>query len=65
MEFGFNIYTLLYIYKITKKFLLNSTGDYIQYYIITYMGKESEKDRYMYVCNCTPETNTTFKSTIK
>ena len=37
-----------------------STGDYIQYLVITYNGKESEKQ---YICLteslcCTPETNT-------
>ena len=30
--------------------------DYIQFLVITYNGKESEKEC---VCNCTPENNTT------
>ena len=44
--------TLLYIKKIDNKDLLYSTGDYIQYLVITYNGKESEKEYiyiYMYV----------------
>ena len=35
------------IYKINNKDLLYSTGSYIQYLIITYNGKESEKE-YIY-----------------
>ena len=38
-----------------NKDLLHSTGNYSQYLVITYKGKESEKER-LY---CTPETNTT------
>ena len=39
--------------------LLCSTGNYIQYFIVTYNGKELEN---IYVCvlkslHCTPETN--------
>ena len=41
-EFGINIYTLLYIEQITNKDLLYSTGNYIQYFVITYKGKESK-----------------------
>ena len=42
--------------------LLYSTGNSTQYSVITYMGKESEKER-MCICTrdslfCTPETNT-------
>ena len=37
------------MYKIdNNKDLLNSTGNYIQYLIITYNGKESEKE-YIYI----------------
>ena len=36
------IYTHTHIYKITNKDLLYSEGNYIQYLIITYNGKESE-----------------------
>ena len=51
-------YTLLYIKQITNEDLLYSTRKYIQYLIITYSGKKSEK----YTCIteslcCTPETN--------
>ena len=47
-EFGINIYTLLYIKYITNKDLLYSTENYTQYFVITYMGKESEKE-YIYI----------------
>ena len=43
-EFGINIYTLLYIRKIASKDLLYNIGNYTQYFVITYKGKESEKD---------------------
>ena len=43
-------YTLLYIKQINNKVLLYSTGNYIQYLVITYNGKESEKE-YRYVYN--------------
>ena len=33
----------------TQKDLLYSTGNYTQYFVITYMGKESEK-AYIYIC---------------
>ena len=62
------------VYKINNKDLLYSTGNYIQYLVITYNGKESEKEymyvyiyvyyTYIYTHNitkslcCTPETNT-------
>ena len=43
-------YTLLYIKQITNKDLLYSTGSSTQYYVITYTGKESKKERiYVYV----------------
>ena len=38
--------TLLYI-KFINKDLLYSTGNYIQYLVITYNGKESEKNIYI------------------
>ena len=40
--------TVLYIKQITNKDLLCSIGNYIQYSIMTYMGKESKKE-WMYV----------------
>ena len=43
LEFGINRSTLLYIKEINKD-ILYSTGNYIQYLIITYNGKESEKE---------------------
>ena len=44
------LYTLLYIKQIINKDLLYSTGNGIQYSVLTYMGKESEKERiYAYV----------------
>ena len=44
--FGINIYTALYIKLINNKDLVYSTGNHIQYLIITYNGKESEKDSF-------------------
>ena len=38
-----NRYTLLYVKQINKD-LLYSTGTYIQYLVITYNGKEPEKE---------------------
>ena len=40
-EFGINTYTLLYIKQITNNDLLQSTGNYTQYLIITYNGKKN------------------------
>ena len=49
-EFEINIYTLLYIKQIINRDLLYSTGNSTQYSVITYMGKESEKEWiYVYV----------------
>ena len=47
-----------------NKVLLYSTGNYIQFLVITYNGKESEKVYiyiHIYTFCCTPETNTTLK----
>ena len=41
-EFGINIYISLYIKQINK-ILLYSTGNYTQYFVITYKGRESKK----------------------
>ena len=49
---GINIHTLLYIKYINNKALLYSTGNYIEYFVIIYKGKESEKENthtYTYV----------------
>ena len=51
LEFRINVYTLLYIQQINNKDLLYSTGNYIQYLVITCNGKESEKE-YIYMCIC-------------
>ena len=42
-----NRYTLRYIKQISQKDLLYSTGNYIQYHVIIYIRKESEK---VYMC---------------
>ena len=50
-EFGINRYTSLYIYiyiyiyiqQVNNKDIFIAQGNYIQYLIITYTGKESEK----------------------
>ena len=44
-------YTLLYIKYVTKMGLLCSTGRSTQYSVMTYMGKESKKHKYMYISN--------------
>ena len=64
LEHGINKCTLPYIKQINNKDLLQSTGNYIQYLVINYNGKESEKKNIMHICIteslcCTPETNTT------
>ena len=61
-EAGINTYILLHIKEITDKVLLYSTGNYTQYFIIAYKGKESEIDIYACITEslcCTLETNTT------
>ena len=47
-EFGMDMYTLLCLKQITKKELLYSTGNAAQYSVISQMGKEFKKNRYMY-----------------
>ena len=42
-EFRINRYKLLYIKQINNKDLLYNTGNYIQYFVITYNEKESKK----------------------
>ena len=49
-ELRINTHILLYIRQITNKDLLYSTGNSTQYFVITYMGKESEKMKiYIYI----------------
>ena len=43
-EFAINIYTLLYIKQIINRDLPYSTGNFTQCSVITYTGKESEKE---------------------
>ena len=43
-EIGIDIYTLLYTKQITNRNLLYSTGNTIQYSVMTYMGKEYEEE---------------------
>ena len=38
-EFGTDMYTLLYLKRITNKDLLHSTGNSTQYFVITCKGK--------------------------
>ena len=45
--FGIKIYILLYIKN--QQGLMYSTGNYNQYFVITYKGKEFEKE-YTYIC---------------
>ena len=57
-EFGISRCKLLYVDWINNKILLYSTGNYIQYPVINYNGKE-----YIYIYKteslcCIPETNT-------
>lgn len=46
------MYTLLCIKQVNNKDLLHSTVNYVQYLVITYSGKESEKQYtyYTYIC---------------
>ena len=52
---GSDLNILQYIKQLNNKDVLYSTGNYTQYSVITYNGKESEKEP-LY---CTPESNTT------
>ena len=44
-EFGISRYKLLNIKQVTNKDLLYSAGNYTQYFVITYKGKEPEKEQ--------------------
>ena len=50
-EVGVSRCKLLYIGWINNRVLLYSTGNYIQYLVITYNGKESEKEKNIYIYN--------------
>ena len=43
-EFGINTYTLLHIKQIINRDLMQSAANSTQYSVVTYMGKESEKE---------------------
>ena len=55
---GINRYILLHINQINNKILLYSTESHIQYFVITYHGKESEKV-YIYIAVHLKLINTT------
>ena len=62
-EFGISRCKLLYIGWINNKVLLYSTGNYIQYPVISHNGEEYDKEC-IYICIteslcCTAEINTT------
>ena len=44
-EFGISKYKLLYIEQVNNKDILYNTGNYTQYLVITYNGRESEKEK--------------------
>jgi len=48
-ETGSNIYTCLYRNEINSKDLLLSTGNYAQYFLITYIVKESGREYILYM----------------
>ena len=51
MEFGMDMYTLLYLKWITNKSLLYSTGNPDQYYVSAWMGGEFRGEWiHVYVC---------------
>ena len=65
LGFWINIHTLLHIKQVNNKDLLYSTGNYTSYPLITYNGKDSEKESVIYLslnhfdghldhCNPTP-----------
>ena len=47
---GSNIYTLLCRKEMSNRQPLCSTGSYAPLFVITYVGKEFEKERYMCLC---------------
>ena len=60
-EFGMDMYTLLYLRRITNKVLPYSRGSSAQCHVVAWMGGENG---HMYICmaeslRCSPETITT------
>ena len=62
--FRINRYILLYINQINNKVLQYSTGNYVQYLVITYNGKESKKEPIYIKLNHSAVYLTHCKSTI-
>ena len=64
-EFWIGIYTLLCLESISSEDLLHISGKSIQYTVMAYMGKESEKEWiHLWICVAnslyyTPDPNTT------
>ena len=48
LSFRININTILYTRQVNNKDLLYNKGNYIQYLVVTFNGKESEKE-YMWL----------------
>ena len=44
LSFRININTILYTRQVNNKDLLYNKGNYIQYLVVTFNGKESEKE---------------------
>ena len=52
-KFWINIYTILYILyikQVNNKDLLYNSGNYIQYLVLGYNGKQSENYIYIHIC---------------
>ena len=67
-ETGINIYTLPHIEQLTNKDFLYSKGSSTQYFVMTYMGKDSEEEcAYICIHNCAVHLKLTwhYKSTIR
>ena len=48
-DYGISRYKPLYMKQINNKDLMYSTGNYSQYFVIIYRGKESENNLYIYI----------------
>ena len=49
LEFGIDMYTLLYLKQITNKNLLYSTGNSAQCYVAAWMGESLRENGYMFM----------------
>ena len=63
-ESGIDIDTLLYTKQITNKDLPHGTGNCIQYSVITYMGKEPEKEWIYINVSLTPRRRAWWRSAL-